>query len=88
MSCGCPAIAAAVGGVPEILNDPSAGWLIPPGDESALLAAMHAAVDLDRTGLREKGSSARQRVVSNFNAVDRWAEWATAVEAAFQRSNH
>ena len=88
MSCGCPPIAAAVGGVPEILNDPSVGWLIPPGDENALLSAMRAALDLDRSTLWQKGSSARERIVSDFNAVDRWAELATAVEAAFRRSNH
>ena len=57
MSCGCPPIAAAVGGVPEIQNDPSVGWLIPPGDENALLSAMRAALNLedDRSGVLHDG---------------------------------
>jgi glycosyltransferase involved in cell wall biosynthesis len=87
MSCGCPPIAAAVGGVPEILNDLSLGWLIPPGDENELLSAMRAAMNLDRDALQRTGTKARERVVRDFSAVERWAELVTAVEAAFRRSN-
>jgi glycosyltransferase involved in cell wall biosynthesis len=86
MSCGCPPIAAAVGGVPEILNDPGVGWLVPSGDESELYSAMRDAMNLDRGALRQKGAKARERVISDFNAVDRWAELVTVVEDAFQRA--
>lgn len=72
MSCGCPAIAAATGGVPEILNDNRFGWLIPPGDESALLAAMKLALDQDRGELQKMGRDAREHVVKNFNGATRW----------------
>jgi glycosyltransferase involved in cell wall biosynthesis len=88
MSCGCPPIAAAVGGVPEIVNDPRLGWLIPSGDENALFSAMHIAMNLDRETLQRKGANARERVLRRFNAADRWAELVTVVEAAFQRTNH
>lgn len=88
MSCGCPPIAAAVGGVPEILNDASLGWLIPPGDENELLSAMHAAMNLGREARQRKGAKARERVVRDFSAADRWAELVTAVEAASRRASH
>ena len=87
MSCGCPPIAAAVGGVPEILNDSSFGWLIPSGDENALFSAMHIAMNLDKVTLQRKGAKARERVTRDFNAIDRWVEFVTVVETAFQHTN-
>ena len=82
MSCGCPPIGSATGGVPEILDDSSIGWLIPPGDENGLLSAMRDAASLDQEALQRKGAQARARVVRDFHAADRWAEWVAAVEAA------
>jgi glycosyltransferase involved in cell wall biosynthesis len=82
MACGCPPIAAAVGGVPEILNDSFLGWLVPSGDEDALFSAMHSAMNLDQDTLQRKGAKARERVKRNFNAIDRWIEFVTVVETA------
>ena len=80
MSCGCPAIASATGGVPEILNDKRIGWLIPPGDESALLGAMKLSLETDREKLQDFGFRARQHIVANFNGASRWNELATFIE--------
>jgi glycosyltransferase involved in cell wall biosynthesis len=33
---GCPVIAPAIGGIPELVKDAQNGWLYPPGDPSAL----------------------------------------------------
>jgi glycosyltransferase involved in cell wall biosynthesis len=41
---GLPAVATAVGGVPELI-DSKAGLLVPPGDPAALAAAIRAALD-------------------------------------------
>ena len=82
MSCGCPPIAADTGGVPEILNDPRLGWLIRSGDESALLSAMRIATELDIKTLQQVGANARERVLSNFEAIDRWGEFIAIIEAA------
>lgn len=87
MSCGCPPIASAVGGVPEILNDRSLGWLISADDEVELFSAMRAAMGLDKEALRQMGARARERVVRHFNADDRWVELASVVESAFERAN-
>lgn len=37
---GCPVIAPAIGGIPEIVEDGVDGWVYPPGDVDALAAAM------------------------------------------------
>ena len=82
MSCQCPVIATAVGGIPEILNDPRVGWLIPSGEESALLSAMRLAIELEHERLNELGANAREHVVRNFNAGDRLGEFVRMIEAA------
>lgn len=81
MSCGCPPIAAEIGGVPEILNDKRLGWLVRSGDENDLLVSMRQAAEIDEEALRQLGINARERVVSNFDAIDRWTELATMIEA-------
>ncbi len=45
LAVGCPVIATAVGGVPEVVRDGENGLLVPPGDAAAL-------ADCDRTVLR------------------------------------
>lgn len=52
MACGCPVIATAAGGVPEIITDGSDGLLVPPRDPLALSAAILAL--LGDTALQER----------------------------------
>ncbi len=40
LAVGCPVIATAVGGVPEVVRDGENGLLVPPGDAAALAAAI------------------------------------------------
>lgn len=47
--CGTPVIAAAVGGVPEIVIDGQSGLLIPPEDPDALMAATRRLMDSPET---------------------------------------
>lgn len=82
MSCGCPPIAASVGGVPEILNDSLSGWLICSGDQKDLFSAMQLAVSLDEKSIKRLSTNARERVLSHFNATVCWENWADVVEAA------
>ena len=66
MSCGLPAVASYVGGIPEVVgNEGSCGLLCAPGDAAALAAGM-AALAAD-AGLRRKlGEAARRRICDNF----------------------
>ena len=40
MACGTPVLASRVGGVTELVIEGQTGWLIPPGDDEALLARL------------------------------------------------
>src|SRR5690606_5307126 len=55
MACGCPVIAAAVGGVPEILTDAACGWLVAPRSSPSLLAGLRHVVEMNPETLRAVG---------------------------------
>ncbi len=54
MSCGTPVVGTDVGGVGEIVVTGKTGWLIPPGDDKALAAALSDVLDHPEavTGMR------------------------------------
>ena len=45
MASGLPAVAYAVGGIPEVAGDPPAICLVPPGDRDALIRQVLAILD-------------------------------------------
>ena len=79
-ACGVPAVATAVGGVPELVDDGITGLLVPAGDASALAAALERLLR-DREVAARLGAAARCRVERSFSIagqVDRllslWSE--------------
>jgi glycosyltransferase involved in cell wall biosynthesis len=66
MACGVPLVGTTGGAVPEVIGqDGVTGLLVPPGDPSALAAALVRA--LDDSGLRDRlGAAGRQRVLDKF----------------------
>lgn len=76
MSWGLPALATAVGGVPEVVTDQVNGLLVPPGDVAALADAI--ARLMSDPLLRERlGRAARETVTTRFSlhvAVERLLE--------------
>jgi glycosyltransferase involved in cell wall biosynthesis len=66
MSWGLPTIATAVGGVPEIITHEANGLLIPPGDTTALAAAI-ARLMSDAPLRRRLGAAARATVAERFS---------------------
>ncbi len=72
MGAGLPVVATAVGGTPELIEDGSTGFLVPPGDAAAL--AERVVLLLKDPGLaRAMGERGRQRVEGGFN-MDRMAD--------------
>jgi N-acetyl-alpha-D-glucosaminyl L-malate synthase BshA len=66
MSCGVPVIATRVGGVPEVVEDGTNGFLFPPGDVDAMARAAVALLN-DPKRHAEFGEAARRRAVSEFD---------------------
>jgi len=74
-------VATAVGGIPEVVNSPELGWVVPAGDAEAFTAAMIAAV-LQTPAQRESiGKKAREHVVANFNAARQFNHLVDIIES-------
>ena len=84
MACGCCPIATAVGGIPEILTDATLGWLVKPGDPSAFLAMMQAAVQASPEARLEMSRMAREHIVTNFNSKLQYPALAELLEKEFE----
>ncbi len=69
MASGRPVIATAVGGTPEAVSDGENGLLIPPGDPSALAAAIRSVLS-DPVLARRLGSAGRERAFRKFSAAE------------------
>lgn len=65
MSTGLPAVATAVGGVPEVWGPVAPDLLCPPGEPSALAAALDRLVS-DARLRADLGARARERVLSTY----------------------
>lgn len=46
MAHGIPVVSTRVGGIPEVLDQGRCGWLVPPGDASALAAALNECIQV------------------------------------------
>ncbi len=57
MACGVPVIGSAVGGIPEMIEDGTTGWLVPPCNPVALAQAMQSALG-DETRREHMGAAA------------------------------
>lgn len=67
MACGRPVVAAAAGGLPEMIEDGVDGVLVPPGDPAALASAIARLLD-DASLRRRLGERARVTVERRFAA--------------------
>jgi len=80
MACGCYPVAMGVGGITEVVADPSVGWLAPAGDRESFLLGMQTALDLGAEGRAAVGSRARQFVLDHFRADVQYGRLADVVE--------
>ena len=66
MATGIPVIASRVGGVPEILNDPSLGIMVSPFSMDELVSAMERLRSMDEMSRNMMGEALRKRVLEEF----------------------
>jgi glycosyltransferase involved in cell wall biosynthesis len=79
-ACGVPAVATAVGGVPELVEHGVTGLLAPAGAATAFADALQSLL-LDSAWRAKLGALARQRVLERFSLsrqvdalLDLWSE--------------
>jgi glycosyltransferase involved in cell wall biosynthesis len=70
MAAGCAVVAFRVGGIPEVIDAPETGVLVPPGDVDGLIAAVRALI-ADPARAAAIGAAARSRIVAAFALPDR-----------------
>jgi len=81
MEAGVPVVASRVSGIPEVVEDGSTGWLVPPEDPGALARAL-AEVLADPATARRRGEAGRARVEERFRPAVAAALWRAEVFAA------
>ncbi len=79
LAAGCPTVATAVGGLPDLVRDGETGWLVPARDPARLAVAVIAALG-DRAEARRRALAGRAHVRSLF-AIERTAAEIAALYA-------
>ena len=68
MNFGCPSVATAVGGIPEVVENGKSGLLVPFGDADGLARALESLI-ANPARLRAMGQAAKQRARALFSAA-------------------
>lgn len=68
LALGRPVIATNVGGVGELVEPASTGWLVPPGSERALADALREALTMPPDELERRGCRGAERVTTRHDA--------------------
>jgi glycosyltransferase involved in cell wall biosynthesis len=79
MASGTPVIASGVGGLPEVVQHGETGFLVPPGDATALRQRIETLLG-DRDLASRMGARARERVLARWT----WARCAERCLAAYR----
>lgn len=79
LALGRPVLTTRIAGIPELVDD-RVGWIVPPGDHDALVAAIRAALRAGPDELAGKGAEGRARIEARHD-VDASA---AALIAAFR----
>jgi glycosyltransferase involved in cell wall biosynthesis len=81
-ACGVPAVAPAVGGIPELIEHGVTGLLTAPRDPCAFAAALQELID-DAPRTTEMGRAARRRIEERFSVTRQVSslltEWSEAL---------
>lgn len=77
-ACGKPVIASRIGGNPELVHPGETGWLVPPGDETALAAVLREVLATPDDTIESLGRRAYDWV-HHHRGPDRYFEAMTAL---------
>lgn len=83
-----PVVVTGVGGTTEIVEDGTNEYLVPPGDEEALAAAMVRMQELSASERESMGRAGRELVLHNYDievVLDRWEAFYQELMAAHSR---
>jgi colanic acid/amylovoran biosynthesis glycosyltransferase len=62
-----PVISTYIAGIPELVCPGENGWLVPPGDLTALVAALRACLEASSDVMDRMGEDARKRVLERYD---------------------
>jgi glycosyltransferase involved in cell wall biosynthesis len=84
MACGTPVLATRVGGIPDLVDDDSAGLLVPSGDARALAQGLQALLG-DPQRLAAMGARARANCEQRYDARRQFSRLAELLGEAVSR---
>ena len=61
-----PVIATSIGGIPELMNDSTTGYLVKPGDPNSIIEKISLLIN-DKQKAQQMGQAGRHFVEENFN---------------------
>jgi glycosyltransferase involved in cell wall biosynthesis len=67
MAAGCVPIVTRISGMPEAVDSPDIGWVVPPNDPAALAQAMREALTLEPAALDQMRHANVERVGKHFD---------------------
>jgi len=67
MAMGKVCIASRVGGIEEIISDPTSGYLVAPGEVGLLLDALTSVRSMNQGAMASMGKSARERISADYS---------------------
>lgn len=83
MAAGCPIVASAVDGIQELIADGVHGWLVSPGDASALAWVIDSALAQSNEA-RRRAALAHQCVTQHFSVDAMVAAWEKALSCGVE----
>ncbi len=83
-----PVISTYVGGIPELVEPGTCGWLVPPGSVESLTEAMRAALQTPVEKLEQMGREGALRVAEQHNAAIEASKLAELFRANIEKSQN
>ena len=88
LALGRPVVTTRIAGIPELVIDGEAGWVVTAGDVEALVEAMHDVLDADSSTLGKMGAAGRERVLVQHDATsEAWRLGQRILDGAARRAS-